>query len=153
MVADSPSPIAGYTIHTVVALAHAGLIPLEQQQAVQQALAQLAPALSTNAETLTALADKSLPTAIGLGGEHTQGWWSLCEAEIQSWSYHDLSKDRNLQASVHQLQGTLSCQACAEHLAAGALYRRRRVPSSLVSFFLFTEPQPPLSTAHASSLS
>ena len=61
--------LAGYTIHTVVQLAHAGLLPLEQQNAVQQAFSQIAPALSTNVDTLTALVDKSLPTMIGLGGE------------------------------------------------------------------------------------
>lgn len=59
---------AGYTIHTVVALAHAGLIPLEHQAAVQQAFQQCAPVLSTTPESLTALMDKSLPTMIGLGG-------------------------------------------------------------------------------------
>lgn len=59
---------AGYTIHTVVQLAHAGLLPLEHQAPVQQAFAQLAPALSTSADTITALMDKSLPTMIGLGG-------------------------------------------------------------------------------------
>ena len=60
--------LAGYTIHTVVALAHAGLIPLEHQQAVQQAFQQCAPLLSTTPDTLTALMEKSLPTMIGLGG-------------------------------------------------------------------------------------
>ena len=60
--------LAGYTIHTVVALAHAGLIPLEHQQAVQQAFQQCSPLLSTTPDTLTALMDKSLPTMIGLGG-------------------------------------------------------------------------------------
>ena len=60
--------LAGYTIHTVVALAHAGLIPLEHQQTVQQAFQQCAPLLSTTPDTLTALMDKSLPTMIGLGG-------------------------------------------------------------------------------------
>ena len=60
--------LAGYTIHTVVALAHAGLIPLEHQQAVQQAFQQIAPLLSATPDTLTALMDKSLPTMIGLGG-------------------------------------------------------------------------------------
>ena len=53
----------------VVALAHAGLIPLEQQQAVQQAFQQAAPVLSTTPDALTALVDKSLPTMIGLGGQ------------------------------------------------------------------------------------
>ena len=60
---------AGYTIHTVVALAHAGLIPLEQQEAVQQGFQQCAPLLSTTPDALIALVDKSLPTMIGLGGE------------------------------------------------------------------------------------
>lgn len=60
--------LAGYTIHTVVALAHAGLIPLEHQQAVQQAFQQCAPLLSTTPDTVSALVDKSLPTMIGLGG-------------------------------------------------------------------------------------
>lgn len=70
---------AGYTIHTVVALAHAGLLPLEHQQAVQQAFQQCAPLLSTSPDTLTALVDKSLPTMLGLGGNfmlppvHCQG--------------------------------------------------------------------------------
>ena len=59
---------AGYTIHTVVALAHAGMIPLEHQHAVQQAFQQCAPLLSTSPDNLTALVDKSLPTMIGLGG-------------------------------------------------------------------------------------
>lgn len=57
----------GYTIHTVVALAHAGLIPLEQQAAVQQAFQQAAPVLGSTPDALTALVDKSLPTMIGLG--------------------------------------------------------------------------------------
>ncbi|KAL0044872.1 hypothetical protein WJX82_000746 [Trebouxia sp. C0006] len=57
----------GYTIHTVVALAHAGLIPLEHQAAVQQAFQQCAPVLNTSPETFTQLVDKSLPTMIGLG--------------------------------------------------------------------------------------
>ncbi|KAL3145666.1 hypothetical protein ABBQ32_003201 [Trebouxia sp. C0010 RCD-2024] len=57
----------GYTIHTVVALAHAGLIPLEHQQAVQQAFQQCAPLLSATPDSVTALVDKSLPTMIGLG--------------------------------------------------------------------------------------
>jgi len=61
--------LAGYTIHTVVALAHAGLIPLEHQAAVQQAFQQSAPLLNTTPEVFTALVDKSLPTMIGLGGE------------------------------------------------------------------------------------
>ena len=59
---------AGYTIHTVVALAHAGLIPLEHQEAVQQAFQQGALHLSTSPDDLTELVDKSLPTMIGLGG-------------------------------------------------------------------------------------
>ena len=62
---------AGYTIHTVVALAHAGLIPLEQQMAVQQAFGQLAPVLNSSPEALTTFVDKSLPTMIGLGGDST----------------------------------------------------------------------------------
>ena len=52
----------------MVQLAHAGLLPLEQQSAVQQAFSQLAPMLGTSVDTLTALVDKSLPTMIGLGG-------------------------------------------------------------------------------------
>ena len=59
---------AGYTIHTVVALAHAALLPLEQQHAVQQAFLQCAPLLNTSPDSLTALVDKSLPTMLGLGG-------------------------------------------------------------------------------------
>ena len=61
--------ITGYTIHTVVALAHAGLIPLEHQDAVQQAFQQSAPFLSSSPDALLALVDKSLPTMIGLGGD------------------------------------------------------------------------------------
>ena len=68
---------AGYTIHTVVALAHAGLIPLEHQHAVQQAFQQCAPLLSTSPDTLTALVDKSLPTMIGLGGNPSFNLFSL----------------------------------------------------------------------------
>lgn len=52
----------------MVQLAHAGLLPLEQQSAVQQAFSQLAPVLGTTVDTLTALVDKSLPTMLGLGG-------------------------------------------------------------------------------------
>lgn len=60
---------AGYTIHTVVALVHAGLVPLEQQEAVQQGFQQCAPLLNTTPSALIALVDKSLPTMIGLGGD------------------------------------------------------------------------------------
>lgn len=48
---------------------HAGLIPLEHQQAVQQAFQQCAPLFSTSPDTLSALVDKSLPTMVGLGGD------------------------------------------------------------------------------------
>ena len=61
--------LAGYTIHTVVALAHAGLIPLEHQLAVQQTFEQLAPVLNSSSDALLAVVDKSLPTMLGLGGE------------------------------------------------------------------------------------
>lgn len=57
----------GYTIHTVVALAHAGLIPLEHQSAVQQTFEQLAPVMNSSPDALLAVVDKSLPTMLGLG--------------------------------------------------------------------------------------
>lgn len=59
---------AGYTIHTVVALVHAGLVPLEAQQAVQDACASMAPVLSLEPQALLQVVDKSVPTAAGLGG-------------------------------------------------------------------------------------
>ena len=51
-----------------MALAHAGLIPLEHQTAVQQTFEQLAPVLNSSPDALLAVVDKSLPTMLGLGG-------------------------------------------------------------------------------------
>ena len=65
-----------------MALAHAGLIPLEHQAAVQQAFQQCAPVLNTSPETFAQLVDKSLPTMIGLGGEqHSSFYLWLCRIQ------------------------------------------------------------------------
>ncbi|BDA50051.1 probable mitochondrial fission process protein 1 [Coccomyxa sp. Obi] len=56
----------GYTIHTVVALVHAGLLPIEQLEAVKEAVNALATSVSLQGDVLMAILDKSLPTASGL---------------------------------------------------------------------------------------
>lgn len=56
----------GYTIHTVVALVHAGLVPLEAQESVKHVFESLAPTVSMSPDVLLTTVDKSVPTAAGL---------------------------------------------------------------------------------------
>jgi len=56
----------GYTIHTVVALFHAALRPLEETVQAQQLAAMAATSLHLPPAEVLALMDKSLPTAVGL---------------------------------------------------------------------------------------
>ncbi|KAK9822783.1 hypothetical protein WJX74_008577 [Apatococcus lobatus] len=56
----------GYTIHTIVWLAHLTLVPVEALAAVQGVAESAAGALHTTADSVVAIGDKSLPTAIGL---------------------------------------------------------------------------------------
>ncbi|KAK9864786.1 hypothetical protein WJX84_000268 [Apatococcus fuscideae] len=58
----------GYTIHTIVWLAHLTLVPVEALAAVQGVAESAAGALHTTADSVVAIGDKSLPTAIGLAG-------------------------------------------------------------------------------------
>ena len=58
----------GYTIHTVVALVHGLLKPLEGTSAAQQLAGNAAVALHLHAADVLAVADKSVPTALGLAG-------------------------------------------------------------------------------------
>jgi fission process protein 1 len=56
----------GYTIHTVVALFHAALQPLEETAQAQQLAASAAASLNLPAADILTILDKSLPTAVGL---------------------------------------------------------------------------------------
>ena len=58
--------VPGFTIHTVVAAVHAGLLPLEALPSVQSAVASLAAAVGTAPDAAMSVVDKSLPTAAGL---------------------------------------------------------------------------------------
>lgn len=56
----------GYTIHTVVALFHAALKPLQETAQAQQFAAAAASSLHLQSADVLAILDKSLPTAVGL---------------------------------------------------------------------------------------
>ena len=59
--------VPGFTIHTVVQAAHAALLPVEAAQPVKDAAAALASSVGVaSADALLAVADKSIPTAVGL---------------------------------------------------------------------------------------
>ena len=59
--------VPGFTIHTVVQAVHAALLPLEAAQPVKDAAASLAGAAGlASADALLAVADKSIPTVMGL---------------------------------------------------------------------------------------
>lgn len=59
--------VPGFTIHTVVQAAHAALLPVEAAQPVRDAAAALASSVGVaSADALLAVADKSIPTAVGL---------------------------------------------------------------------------------------
>ena len=59
--------VPGFTIHTVVQAAHAALLPIEAAQPVRDAAAALASSVGVaSADALLAVADKSIPTAVGL---------------------------------------------------------------------------------------
>ncbi|CAK0786675.1 hypothetical protein CVIRNUC_009889 [Coccomyxa viridis] len=57
----------GYTIHTVVALAHAALLPLERLEGVRDGVNHLGTAMNLQGDLLMQLGDKSIPTMLGLG--------------------------------------------------------------------------------------
>lgn len=59
--------IPGYTIHTLVAAVHGGLVPLESTQGLLDFFESAAPALGSTPAALLALFDKTLPTLLGLG--------------------------------------------------------------------------------------
>jgi len=59
--------VPGFTIHTVVQAAHAALLPLEAARPVRDAAAALAGSVGmASADALLAVADKSIPTVVGL---------------------------------------------------------------------------------------
>lgn len=58
--------VPGFTIHTVVAAFHAGLLQLEDVAAVKDAVAAAGAAVGAPAGAAMAVLDKSLPTAAGL---------------------------------------------------------------------------------------
>jgi fission process protein 1 len=59
--------VPGFTIHTVVQAVHAALLPIENAQPVKDAAAALASSVGVaSADALIAVADKSIPTALGL---------------------------------------------------------------------------------------
>lgn len=59
--------VPGFTIHTVVQAMHAALLPVEGAQPVRAAAAALAGSVGlASADALVAVADKAVPTALGL---------------------------------------------------------------------------------------
>lgn len=58
--------VPGFTIHTVVAAFHAGLLQLEALPAVRDAVGAIGAAVGASPDAAMAVADKSLPTAVGL---------------------------------------------------------------------------------------
>ena len=60
--------VPGFTIHTVVQAAHAALLPLEAARPVRDAAAALAGSVAgmASADALLLVADKSIPTVVGL---------------------------------------------------------------------------------------